>query len=36
MIYISAGRAKKLNGWEPKVSFKEGLRRLVEYQRGKM
>ncbi|MCD6325935.1 NAD-dependent epimerase/dehydratase family protein [bacterium] len=34
-IYISAAKAKKLVGWEPKVSFEEGLKRLVEYQRSK-
>lgn len=34
-IYISAERAKKVIGWEPKVSFEDGLKRLVEYQRGK-
>ena len=33
-IYISAAKAKKIIGWEPTVSFEEGLRRLVEYQRG--
>ncbi|MBN1593049.1 MAG: NAD-dependent epimerase/dehydratase family protein [Candidatus Coatesbacteria bacterium] len=35
-IYISAEKAKKVMGWEPKVSFEDGLKRLVEHQRGKM
>jgi len=34
-IYISAAKAKKIIGWEPKVTFEEGLKRLVEYQRSK-
>jgi len=32
-IYISADKAKNIMGWVPKVSFEEGLKRLVEYQR---
>jgi len=34
-IYISAEKAKRLIGWEPKVSFKEGLQRLVEHLRAR-
>jgi len=34
-IYISADKAKKVIGWTPKVSFEDGLRRLVEYQRSR-
>ncbi len=30
-ICISGGRAKEVLGWEPRVSFDEGLRRLVDY-----
>jgi len=32
-IYISADKARKVIGWLPKVSFEDGLKRLVEYQR---
>jgi len=32
-IYLDASRAKRVLGWEPKVSFAEGLRRTVEWTR---
>lgn len=32
-IYLDATRAKAALGWEPKVSFREGLRRTVEWSR---
>jgi len=35
-IYISAEKARRVMGWRPKVSFEEGLKRLVEYQRGRL
>src|SRR5262249_38816433 len=33
-IYLDASRAKRVLGWEPRVSFSEGLRRTVEGTRG--
>jgi len=30
-IYIDAAKAKKLLGWKPKVEFKKGLEKLVDY-----
>jgi len=30
-IYLDATKAKKLLGWEPKVAFRRGLEKLVEY-----
>ena len=33
-IYLDASRAKTVLGWEPRVSFSEGLRRTVEWSRG--
>ncbi len=33
-ICISGAKAKEVLGWEPKVSFEEGLARLVEYIKG--
>jgi UDP-glucose 4-epimerase len=32
-IYLDASRARASLGWEPKVSFQEGLRRTVEWSR---
>src|SRR5580765_2534524 len=32
-IYLDASRARASLGWEPKVSFREGLRRTVEWSR---
>jgi UDP-glucose 4-epimerase len=32
-IYLDASRAKRVLGWEPRVSFHEGLRRTVEWTR---
>ena len=32
-IYLDASRAKTVLGWEPRVSFAEGLRRTVEWSR---
>ena len=32
-IYLDASRARKVLGWEPKVPFREGLRRTVEWTR---
>jgi len=32
-IYLDASRAKRVLGWEPTVSFHEGLRRTVEWTR---
>ena len=32
-IYLDASRAKRVLGWEPKVTFTEGLRRTVEWTR---
>lgn len=32
-IYLDASRAKRVLGWEPKVSFTDGLRRTVEWTR---
>lgn len=32
-IYLDATRAKQVLGWEPTVSFSEGLRRTVEWSR---
>jgi len=32
-IYLDATRAKKVLGWEPKVTFREGLRRTVEWSK---
>ncbi len=32
-IYLDASRAKRVLGWEPRVDFREGLRRTVEYFR---
>jgi UDP-glucose 4-epimerase len=32
-IYLDASRAKRVLGWEPKVSFADGLRRTVEWSR---
>jgi UDP-glucose 4-epimerase len=33
-ICISGAKAKEILGWKPKVSFEEGLARLVEYIKG--
>ncbi len=33
-ICVSGAKAKEILGWEPKVSFEEGLARLVEYIKG--
>ncbi len=32
-IYLDASRAKQVLGWEPKVGFREGLARTVEWSR---
>ncbi len=32
-IYLDATRARKILGWEPKVTFREGLRRTVEWSK---
>jgi len=32
-IYLDASRAKRVLGWEPRVTFPEGLRRTVEWSR---
>ncbi len=32
-IYLDATRAKQVLGWEPKISFAEGLRRTVDWSR---
>ena len=32
-IYLDASRARRLLGWEPKIPFREGLRRTVEWFR---
>ncbi len=32
-IYLDASRAKRVLGWEPRVTFTEGLRRTVEWSR---
>jgi UDP-glucose 4-epimerase len=32
-IYLDASRAKRVLGWEPGVTFREGLRRTVEWTR---
>jgi UDP-glucose 4-epimerase len=32
-IYLDASRARAVLGWEPKVAFREGLRRTVEWTR---
>lgn len=32
-IYLDASRAKQVLGWEPRVTFEEGLRRTVEWSR---
>jgi UDP-glucose 4-epimerase len=32
-IYLDASRARRVLGWEPKVVFREGLRRTVEWTR---
>jgi UDP-glucose 4-epimerase len=30
-VYLDASKARQELGWEPQVSFREGLRRTVEY-----
>ena len=35
-IYLDASRARQVLGWEPRVSFSEGLRRTVEWTRASM
>jgi UDP-glucose 4-epimerase len=32
-IYLDASRAKRVLGWEPRVDFREGLRRTVEWSK---
>ena len=32
-IYLDASRAKRVLGWEPRVGFRDGLRRTVEWTR---
>lgn len=32
-IYLDAAKAKRELGWEPRISFKEGLKRTVEWHR---
>ncbi|MBC8204313.1 MAG: NAD-dependent epimerase/dehydratase family protein [FCB group bacterium] len=32
-IYLDAGKAKEILGWEAEVSFREGLKRTVEWRR---
>ena len=32
-IYLDASRARQVLGWEPRVTFEEGLRRTVEWSR---
>jgi UDP-glucose 4-epimerase len=34
-VYLDAGKARQVLGWEPQVSFEEGLRRTVEHLQGK-
>jgi UDP-glucose 4-epimerase len=33
-IYLDATRARRVLGWQPRVEFREGLRRTVEWTRG--
>jgi UDP-glucose 4-epimerase len=33
-IYLDATRARQVLGWQPRVEFREGLRRTVEWTRG--
>lgn len=33
-IWLDSGKARRIMGWEPEVSFREGLRDLVEHHRG--
>jgi UDP-glucose 4-epimerase len=32
-IYLDASRARRVLGWAPRVGFREGLRRTVEWTR---